>query len=232
MQTKYISTMLSVLVPITLCAADFSLASHTPASYRKDQYLPYDQYAEANLKDPSTGGRITAVLSATGAGVAEVLRINGTVVNTTNSSSDPSTWDVDWFTILPLRALQAGDQVLVTLHSSRSVWDTVARLGSLTSVEVQTTTGTTLASSQIRILAPQDPHTAVSIDYVTTRNEGGEILIYASLGTAPNSTVASYSQLQSLHLNGVDVLSQVPAASRTLAPGQQTLWLIKLASPL
>lgn len=54
---------------------------------------------------------------------------------------------------------------------------------------------------------------------MTTRKDGAELLIFASYGTRPNSSAAGEIQLSSLHVNGVDVLGQVPQRARQVAAG-------------
>ena len=82
---------------------------------RKDFFLPYDQYPEANLPDPVHGGRFHLITTATANGSAGQIILNGQTVSF-DSGQDPDKWFVDWLHIYP-QTMKTGEPVWVSFHT-------------------------------------------------------------------------------------------------------------------
>ena len=94
---------------------DFHLIKLNKFHFRKDYFFPYDEYPEANLPDPTDGGRFHIVTVSQGNGSITSVTINGKQV-TFQSGQDPDDWYVDWLHVYPV-TLQAGQPVWISFHT-------------------------------------------------------------------------------------------------------------------
>ena len=83
--------------------------------FRKDYFFPYHEYPEANLPDPTDGGRFHIVTVSQGNGSISSVTTNGKQV-TFQSGQDPDDWYVDWLHVYPV-TLQAGQPVWISFHT-------------------------------------------------------------------------------------------------------------------
>lgn len=148
-----------------LCLANAARAGSLSASYRKDAFLPYNLYPEAQLPDPSSGGRVH-IIGLSSAPCPDTTQasifIDGVQVDVSdNSTEPPASWSFDWLRVEPVMITSPGEPVWVSFHSRQAVWD------SRESAELLVTCGdNAVLNGSFPVVAP-----TVIVTWVTVAND-------------------------------------------------------------
>jgi len=173
------------------------------ASYRKDAYLPDEQYAEYT-DPPVDGGRLHL------AGIAEVGgAITGVLINDRPVTEllQPPAPGIEWHHVWPDPAV-AGEPLWVAFHSRSPEWDQVDT-GRL---RVETVDGVALQGEFPVTRAP------LPLTYVTSSDDGTRLLVHLR-----NESEAA-QRLTRLLVNGRDVLAaEVVCLPRPALPAGEAL---------
>ncbi len=201
--------------PAASPCADLPTAQGIFASYRKDRYLPDEQYQEYT-EYPVDGGRLHIAGIATVGGAVTDVRIGGVSVTELLAPPSPS---IEWHHVWP-DPVVAGEPVWVALHSRDPWWDTA----STATVTIETSAGLALDGELPVAITP------VPLTYVTVSDARTERLIHLH----NDDSVAH--ELTALRVDGRDVLVGGVAcvADPLIAPGSSLLVSVPLceAAPL
>ncbi|MBI5532046.1 MAG: hypothetical protein HY898_04975 [Deltaproteobacteria bacterium] len=180
------------------------------ASFRKDYYLPVNEYNEPTPV-PKDGGRFhIAALSKVSGDVTGVL-LNGQ--NVDQMLVEPK---MEWYHVWPT-TLKAGEPVWFAFHSRDPAWDSA----SSGQIEIQTTAGKAVDGA----FAVES--TPAPLTYVTTTDDYKTFLVYV------RNQGSTAQEVTGLLLNGRDVLAGGVACvpNKQIAPGESTMFTIPLCTP-
>lgn len=185
------------------------------AAYRKDHFLPYEDYPEASIPDPVHGGRVQIVGRAAYSGAVRAVLLNGVNVDLMTDNieyrNDTGTIWLHWVHVWPRQAL-AGEPIWVAFHSHNTAFDEQETMH----IEVSGDEGALLAGDFRLDASP------VAITYVTTNETYDEVLIHVrNRDSAPQT-------LERLVFNGRDVTATSCIPNRVLEPGAHALWSVPL----
>ena len=173
------------------------------SSYRKDYFLPSDQYSEP-LDDPLDGGRFH---------IATISEVSGTVtgvfINNTPVDDLLAELSIDWRHVWP-EQVEAGKPVWFAFHSRNSAWDS-AENGH---IRIETDNGTAVNGEFDVYTHP------LTIGYVTVNDARDTLLIHVA-----NSGEEALTVSRVLY-NGVNLMEKdaICIPSQTLKPGEYALW--------
>jgi hypothetical protein len=189
------------------------------SSYRKDYFLPYEDYPEASIPDPIHGGRVQIVARAALSGAVTEIRLNGQNVDTLTANvehqnSEDMLW-LHWVHVWP-RTLTAGEAVWVMFHSHESVFDTTESMH----IELLTEEGTALDGDFSLAQSP------IKTTYITTDDAYSSYLIHL------HNTSNEAQTATRLVLNGRDVTKAACIPDMTIRPGEHVLWTVPLCVPV
>ena len=179
------------------------------ASYRKDAFLPASEYPEANLPDPTAGGRVHVVMRSAVTGSVTSIRIRGQDAATLVTNGY-----LDWFHVWP-EQLVAGAPIWVSFHSSATELDKLPAI----ELEVRTVAGTAAAGMVSLSRA------TVPITYVTTTESLDAYIVHVK-----NADTVSHT-LSQLVVDGRDVTAAACIPAHTLAPGEAAMWRVPRCTP-
>ncbi len=173
------------------------------ASYRKDYYLPSDQYNEP-LDDPLDGGRfhIAAISQVTGT-------VTGVFINDTQVTDLLAELSMDWQHVWP-EQVETGKPVWFAFHSRSSSWDS-AESGH---IRIETDNGIAVNGTFDVSIHP------LAIGYVTVNNTRDTLLIHVT-NTGDDAVTVSR-----VLYNGVNLMEGgvICIPSTTLNPEEHAIW--------
>ncbi len=173
------------------------------ASYRKDYFLPSEQYSEP-LDDPVDGGRfhIAAISQTDGT-------VTGVFINDTPVADLLTELSMDWQHVWP-EQVEAGKPVWFAFHSRNSSWDS-AESGH---IRIETDNGIAVNGEfEVRVRP-------ISIGYVTVNDARDTLLIHVT------NTGDEALTISRVFYNGVNLVEEhaICIPSQTLKPGEHALW--------
>lgn len=173
------------------------------ASYRKDYYLPSEQYAEP-LDDPLDGGRfhISAISQVSGT-------VTGVFVNDTPVGQLLEVLSMDWQHVWP-EQVETGKPVWFAFHSRLAAWDSAAT----GTIRIETDNGTAVDGVFNVQIHPLD------IGYVTVNDDRDTLLIHVT-NTGDKALTVERVLYNGINLMGEDAVC-IPSV--TLNPGEHALW--------
>lgn len=196
------------------------------ASFRKDFFLPYEDYPEDRIADPTTGGRVQVPGIAAVGGAVTRVEIAGhdvTVMALPAPAGDTpaevtalvAERTFDWVHVWPYR-LEPGRPFFVTFHAG-AAW-----IDQATELPVRVTTDQGVAYQATARVVP----TRLPLTWVTTSDDGRTLRIHVRNDSDQARTLAS------LAVQGADVTASSCVADRVLAPGAAAMWSVPLCTPL
>jgi len=190
------------------CTATTSGETRTFANYRKDYFLSYEKYPEADIPDPINGGRMQIAGVAQASGPVTTIEINGE----DSTALNDRLW-LHWIHIWP-RTLVKGEPFWVNFHSHEPIFDQVENM----SLVVKTEQGTAL-DDRFPIYPSKLP-----LSYVTTVDDGQQMLIHLK------NLDGRAHRLKRLLVNNLDVTEQACIANREIASQEQVMWTVPLCA--
>lgn len=172
------------------------------ADFRKDFFLPYNQYRESG-DDPINGGRFQIVTNALVSGTVTAIRLNGINVSDLLQQAD-----IEWYHVWPT-TLNAGTPVWFHFHSRNPMWNTTT-FGHLT---IETTGGIAVDADFPVQISP------VRLTYVTVTEDMRTLLIHLK-----NEDNASHT-ISHVWVNGADALARSACLPKTRIESQESLFI-------
>jgi hypothetical protein len=156
-----------ILAGVAAASLAVAQASAADAEYRKDVFLPFDEYAEP-APSPLTGGRVFVVGTALASGMPGSIYVNNQLVNLTLGQNE-STWPIDFLHVQPAPLVEAAPFFAV-FHSRQAVWDSISQ----GSIRITDASGTILINSTF----PVSSRHQARVSYLTTAQQGEQVIVH------------------------------------------------------